>query len=181
MTMRLLSRRILFPVAAAVGLGLGAVASSCGHQPPFQQVSRNAAEYGERLAQRVDNPAPATVYETPPPGWVWTAWLADFLPAVTACMAASDEPAAMATQAWPVRTGVVGVHLRAPDGRRWDCVAPSQGMAVERIDALPADTPPEGPVFARLSDDAPPPGCGPASAAVSAAGGHIGWVMPGPC
>lgn len=171
-------RRILFPLAAVVGLVLGAVASSCGHQPPFQ--TSNGAEYSARLAARLDNPPPAPVFETPPADWVWTAWLPDFLPAVSACLAATEVPAAVATQAWPVREGVVGVHLRGPDGRRWDCLARAAGMTVDRLTPLPADSPPEGPVFARLSDT-PPQGCGPARPATTAAGRQIGWVMPGPC
>lgn len=178
MTLRLLRRRFLFPMAAVAGLVLGGLASSCGHQPPFH--SQRGAEYGARLAERIDNPAPPPVYETPPDGWIWTIWLPDFLPAVSACMTASGASAAVATQAWPVSAGRVGVHLRAPDGRRWECIAPGQGMAVDRLDPLPADSPPEGPVFARLSD-APPTGCGPATPAINGAGRQIGWLMPGPC
>lgn len=174
-------RRILFPLAAVAGLALGALASSCGHQPrlPFSQ----GAEYGARLAQRIDNPSPPKVHDRPPPDWVWTAWLPDFLPAVTACLRAAAEPEAVATQAWPVRAGFIGVHLKATDGRRWDCVASAQGMTVERLDLLPDGSPPEGPVFARLGQEgeAPPAGCGPAKPATNGAGRQIGWVMPGPC
>lgn len=176
--MRLPRRRILFPGAAIVGLALGAAASSCGHQAPLP--FRAGAEYGARLAERIDNPAPPPVYETPPTDWIWTVWLPDFLPAITACMAATGAPNAVATQAWPVSRGMVGVHLRSTEGRRWECIAPGQGMAVERLAEMPPDSPPEGPVFARLSD-APPVGCGPAAPAINGAGRQIGWLMPGPC
>ncbi|WP_404384073.1 hypothetical protein [Caenispirillum salinarum] len=176
---RLLTRRMSLPIAALLGLGLGALASSCGHQPPGFD-SGLGEEYGERLAARLDNPAPPPVYDTPPEGWVWTAWLPEFLPAVTACLAAAAEPEAVAVQAWPIAKGQVGVHLRGPDGTRWECVAPDQGMNVSRLDRLPDDYGPEGPVFAPAGIE-PPAACGSPTAAVDAAGRRIGSVLPGPC
>jgi hypothetical protein len=176
---RLLMRRLSLPLAAALGLGLGALASSCGHQPRGPE-SGLGAEHSARLAARLDNPAPPPVYDTPPAGWVWTAWLPDFLPAVSACVAASGEPDAVAVQAWPIRKGVVGVHLRGPDGARWECVAPNQGVAVSRLERLPADHAAEGPVFVPVGAEAPA-SCGMASAATDATGRRIGTVLPGPC
>lgn len=178
-SLRLLMRRLSLPIAALLGLGLGALASSCGHQPPGFDNGRGA-EWGERLAARLDNPAPPPVYDAPPEGWVWTAWLSEFLPPVNACLAAAGEPDAVVTQAWPVTKGQVGVHLRGPAGARWECIAPDQGMAVSRLDRLPDDYGPEGPVFAPTGTEAPA-ACGPATAAVDAAGRRIGSLLPGPC
>lgn len=176
---RLLLRRLSLPLAALLGLGLGALASSCGHQPPGFANGRGK-DFGARLAARVNDPPPPPVHDAPPQGWVWTAWLPEFLPSVTTCLAAVDEPDAAAVQAWPVRKGEIGVHLRSPAGARWECVVSDLGMRIIRLDRLPDDYGMEGPVFVP-ADVTPPEGCGPATAAVDHTGRRIGSILPGPC
>lgn len=176
---RVLMRRFSLPIAALLGLALGALASSCGHRPPGFDNGRGA-EWGDRLAARLDHPAPPPIYDSPPDGWVWTAWLPEFLPPVNACLAAVDEAGVVVTQAWPVQIGQVGVHMLDQQGTRWECVAADQGMSVTRLDRLPEGNGPEGPVFVPL-DVLPPASCGPSTAAVDAVGRRIGSVLPGPC
>lgn len=172
-------RRLTLPGAAILGLGLGALAASCGQQPRGID-SEMGTLFGERLIARVENPAPPPVYETPPADWVWTAWLPEAQPAIRACRAAVEEPETVITQAWPLRKGVTAVHLRGPAGARWECVAPAVGLSVDRLDRLPETAGPEGPVFVPRGVTAPA-GCGPAVPAVDATGRAIGQILPGPC
>lgn len=172
--------KLSLPLAAVLGLGLGALASSCGHDPLVVEVGGLGNEVGARLAARIDDPTPPPVYQTPPEDWLWTAWLPDVLPATRACRAAAPEPEAVITQAWPVEQGRIGVHLRGPGGARWECVAPDHGLDVVRLDPLPDNAAPEGPVFVP-EGIAVPPACGEARVVTDAAGRVIGRLAAGPC
>lgn len=62
----------------------------------------------------------------------WSADLSQLMPAVTACLAHTEDGARPVgvTKAWPMGFGLVGVRLLEPDESRVDCVATADGARV---------------------------------------------------
>jgi hypothetical protein len=114
----------------------------------------------------------------------WSEHLEDWLPAIDVCLARTPAGPGVALLAWPASSKQVGVRTRGADQRRWDCVAPADGAAVERFDAV---APPEvhpaerSPLFSRTPQEPPSGSCYDHEQAFGRDGQFLGWLSYDVC
>jgi uncharacterized membrane protein len=72
----------------------------------------------------------------------WARLLPALQPAIDACLARTPGSAPYVTKAWPMNRGMTGVRTRGGDGTWYECIAQTDGKAVERIEMLARGEPP---------------------------------------
>lgn len=115
----------------------------------------------------------------------WSRFLLDLLPAIQACLSRTPEPDAIATKAWPMSRGMVGVRTRNRSGGWFECAADSEGRRIERFAPLPPGSqraPNEDRAVFSPSDQAPPPGnCYNHERVMDGMGDFRGWLSTNRC
>lgn len=127
-------------------------------------------------------PVPAT--PTPPPAAAvaddWTRYIPGLLQPVDACINSLSLQPVVVTRVFQVEPDMVGVRLRDPSHRRWECLITRDGNYPIRLDPL-ADRvrpmPGDGnPIFLRMPADAPVDPCLQVTQVADPVNGRvIGW------
>jgi putative lipoprotein len=114
----------------------------------------------------------------------WSRFLLDLLPAIAACLDATPGPAPRVTKAWPMNRGMAGARTRNGAGGWFDCIAPSLGGEVDRLEPVTdgGRLPGEGTVVFSPVIQGPPPGeCYQHERALGPGGEPIGWLSTETC
>jgi uncharacterized membrane protein len=115
----------------------------------------------------------------------WSRMLMELLPAIDACLTKTPGTAPYVTKAWSMNDGMVGVRTRNTTVGWFECVAQSDGKAVDRfgpVESNAAPVPGEETVLYTPAAHAPPSGnCFTHERVMDAGGSQIGWLSTNAC
>jgi uncharacterized membrane protein/invasion protein IalB len=115
----------------------------------------------------------------------WSRMLMELLPAIDACLAKTPGTSPYVTKAWPMNHGMVGVRTRNATVGWFECVAQTDGKAVDRFGPVESNAPAvpgEETVLYTAIAHAPPSGnCFTHERVMDAGGNQIGWLSTNTC
>lgn len=115
----------------------------------------------------------------------WSRMLMELLPAIDVCLAQTPGASPYVTKAWPMNRGMVGVRTRNATVGWFECVAQSDGKAVDQFGPVESTAPPvpgEEAVLYTPATHAPPSGnCFTHERVMDAGGSQIGWLSSNEC